>query len=427
MSAPPKGVRTKTILDGIGIFYELLMCKQEKVKVATNIKSFITFSKPNSGLHPPAMTGSRSRASINTFERSERGSDDCDSNPSVTSRNPGFIPNIGSIIKDYDAMKICSQNLWRNFSPGPELENQTHNSSNMINSNKKPDRRVSEDKSFSQLGRKSRKRLSVYTKSMRNDSFSDNNASVFLAPEGHKSTGDLEEWDDLRSLTGPKSMASINQGLLPEVPRKQSILIADGLLPMAELLNSPILRRSSVGNVGSPDCIDDPTRKRNTLDSKEDLRTRRKSDIVKPITALALKIAIIKPSPMDKDHGMGSKNTLKFSGTNSPNKIAKFPGANSPHKSAKFPSLICESENSKCTGSGKNTFDYSRSVTNQKSNRASPWNNLPGENTEISSPVPWPASGLGPGFKKRKAMLEDISSEGSESDLFESRMDGKSD
>lgn len=191
------------------------MCKQEKVKVATNIKSFITFSKPNSGLHPPAMTGSRSRASINSFEPSERGSDDCDSNPSVTSRNPGFIPNIGSIIKDYDAMKMCSQNLWRNFSSGPELENLTHNSSNMINSNKKADRRVSEDKSFSQLRGKSRRRLSVCTKSMRNDSFSDNNASVFLAPEGHKSTGDLEEWDDLRSLTRPKSMASINQGLLP--------------------------------------------------------------------------------------------------------------------------------------------------------------------------------------------------------------------
>jgi hypothetical protein len=196
---------------------------------------------------------------------------------------------------------------------------------------------------------------------------------------------------------------------------------------MAELLNSSILRRSSVGNVGSPDCIDDPNRKRNTLDSKVDLRTRRKSDIVKPLSALALKIAIIKPLPMNMDHDIGSKNILQFPGTNSPNKIAKFSGTNSPHKSAKFPSLISESENSKCTDSGKNTFDYSRSVTNQKSNRASPWNNLPGENTEESSPVPWQAWGLGQGLKNRKTILEDISSEGSESDLFESRMDGKSD
>jgi hypothetical protein len=197
---------------------------------------------------------------MNSPEPSERGSDDCESPLKATSINPGFIPNMGAIIKDYDAMKICSQNLWRNFSTGPELENQTHNSSNMINSNKKPNRRVTEDKSLSQLAGKSSKMLSICTKSMRNDTFSDNNGSVFLSPEGHKSTRDLEEWDDLRSLTRVKSMASINQGLLPEVPRKQSILIADGLLPMNELLNSPILRRSSVGTVGSPDCIDTPTR-----------------------------------------------------------------------------------------------------------------------------------------------------------------------
>ena len=132
-SRPHKGVRIKTILDGIGLFYELLMCKQEKVKVATDIKSFMT----NSGLNPPALSASRSRApmnskivkSKNSFTALERGSDDCESPLSAKSRNPGFIPNMGSMIKDYDAMKMNSQNLWRNFSPPPELENQTNNSS----------------------------------------------------------------------------------------------------------------------------------------------------------------------------------------------------------------------------------------------------------------------------------------------------------
>ena len=266
---------------------------------------------------------------------------------------------------------------------------------------------------------------------MRLDTFSENNPSVFLAPGGPRSSGDLDEWDDLRSITRVKSMASINQDLLEEVPRKLTISDADGLLPMSDLLNSQVRRMTTAGDPGSPVCIGVRPVKKNSLYSKIDLRNRRISYTCSPHVARALKIEIIESSPMNRDHDVA------------PKKFAKFPGMTTPKNSEKFPRLNTAEESSKFTDSGKNTFDYSRSGSNQKSSNPSPWNNLQGtnqkssnpypwnnlqgENTVIATPVAWPASGLGQTLLTGKTLLADVSSEGSESDLFESRMTEKTD